>query len=87
VLACPEPGRPSAAVCELLAGEETPAANIALYIRGWGNGSVAVTVDGQSVEPGRALKLGYVRTIDGTDLVVWIKKESVRPVRIGLVPR
>ncbi|MGA2363115.1 MAG: LamG domain-containing protein [Candidatus Aminicenantales bacterium] len=87
VLACPQPGRPAVAVCELQAATERPAVNIVLYIRGWGDGSAAVTVDGQPVERGPALKLGYVRTIDGTDLVIWIKKESVRPVRIGLGPR
>ena len=86
-LACPRPGRPEAATIELQAGAETPAANIALYIRGWGEGRAEVTVDGQRVEPGPSLKLGHLRTIDGTDLVVWIKKGSVRPVRIGLVPR
>lgn len=87
VLACPQPGRPAAGVFEIQAGEETPAMNIALYVRGWGDRGVAVTVDGQPVDHGRALKLGYVRTIDGTDLVVWIKKEAVRPVSIGLLPR
>lgn len=84
VLACLQPGRPAAALCEFQAGEETPLVNIALYVKGWGDGGAAVTVDGQPVERGRTLKLGHVRTIDGTDLVVWIEKSSTRPVRVAL---
>jgi len=87
ILSCPDPGRPAAAVCELQAAEGTPLANVVLYIKGWGDGNVAVKIDGQPVERGRTLKLGYVRTIEGTDLVVWLKKASVRPVRIDLEPR
>ena len=84
VLACLQPGRPAAALCEFQAGEETPLVNIVLYVKGWGDGGAAVTVDGRPVERGRTLKLGHVRTIDGTDLVVWIEKSSTRPVRVAL---
>ena len=87
VLACPNPGRPEAAVCELQAGTETPLANVALYIKGWGDGDAAMKIDGQPVEPGQTLKFGHVRTIEGTDLVVWVKEASVRPVKIELEPR
>jgi hypothetical protein len=84
LLACLQPGRPAAALFELQAGEDTPVANIVLYVKGWGDGGAAVTVDGQPVERGRGLKLGHVRTIDGTDLVAWIEKSSTRPVRVVL---
>jgi hypothetical protein len=46
-----------------------------------------VKLDGQPVEPGQTLKFGHVRTIEGTDLVVWVKEASVRPVKIELEPR
>ena len=87
VLACPNPGRPRAAVCELKADEETPLANAVLYIKGWGDRNAAVKINGQPVERGTTIKFGYVRTIEGTDLVVWVKKTSVQPVTIGLEPR
>jgi hypothetical protein len=86
VLACPNPGRPEAAACELQASEETPLANVVLYIERWGDGDAAVKVDGQPVERGQTLKVGHVRTIEGTDLVVWVRKASVRPVKIDLEP-
>jgi hypothetical protein len=87
VLVCRDPGRPTAAAFELQAEEERPLANAVLYVKGWGDGTAMVKIDGQPVEHGPALKLGYVRTIDGTDLVVWIKKASIRPVKIDLEPR
>jgi hypothetical protein len=36
---------------------------------------------------GRDFRLGAVRTLDGTDLVVWIKVEAARPIKIALAPR
>jgi hypothetical protein len=74
-------------VCELQAAEETPLENVVLYIKGWGDGNVAVKIDGRPVERGQGLKIGHVRTLEGTDLIVWVKQASVRPVRIDLEPR
>jgi hypothetical protein len=87
LLTCQPQGRPSAAVCEIQASPDRPASNIVLYVKGWGEGDAALRLDGRALEPGPALRLGRVRTIDGTDLVVWVRKVAVRPVRIGLEPR
>jgi len=87
ILSCPDPGRPAAAVCELQAAEGTPLGNVALYIKGWGDGNVAVKIDGRPIERGQGLKIGHVRTLEGTDLVIWVKQASVRPVKIDLEPR
>ena len=86
VLVCRDPGRPGAAALEIQADSERPLENVILYVKGWGDGSTAVKVDGQPVEHGLRLRFGHVRKIEGTDLVVWIKKSSVRPVRIELAP-
>jgi len=87
ILSCPDPGRPAAAVCEFQAAEESPLGNVVLYIKGWGDGNVAVKIDGRPAEHGPTFKFGHVRTLEGTDLVVWVQKASVRPVKIALEPR
>ena len=87
VLVCRDPGRPGAAAFEIQADSKRPLENVILYVKGWGDGTAAVRIDGQPLEHGPALKFGHVRTIDGTDLVVWIMKASVRPVKIDLEPR
>jgi hypothetical protein len=87
VLSCKEAGRPSPLECEFAADQDSPVANIALVIKNWGEQNAAVTLDGQAVEGGRDLRIGHARTLEGTDLVVWIRKESTRPVKMNLAPR
>ncbi|GAG08135.1 unnamed protein product, partial [marine sediment metagenome] len=70
----------------LCADEISPLMNACLYIKGWGDAGVELTVDGQNLVPGKDMELGYVRTITDSDLVVWITKTSNRPVRISLKP-
>jgi hypothetical protein len=87
VLRCRTAGTPAAVEAELRAGADSPAANVALLIKGWGDGGAALTIDGKAAVRGRDFKLGSVRTLEGTDLVVWIKVEAARPVKIALDPR
>jgi len=87
ILACRNRERSTPVRCVVRASAEAPAANVVLYVKGWGDRSAAVKIDGKSVERGPALRIGSVRTIDGTDLVVWIRTESVHPVAIDLAPR
>ncbi len=70
----------------LCADEIFPLMNVCLYIKDWGDAGVELTLDGQNLVNGKDLELGYVRTISGTDLVVWITKSSNRPVRVSLKP-
>jgi hypothetical protein len=47
----------------------------------------ALRIDGKAAVRGRDFRLGSVRTLDGTDLVVWIKVEAARPVKVALAPQ
>jgi hypothetical protein len=84
ILDCKKPGQPDALECEVRAVEKSPLENLALVVRGWGDGDALLSVDGTTVENGRHLKIGHTRTLEGTDLLVWLKTESVRPVRLTL---
>jgi hypothetical protein len=68
-----------------LAGSaESPVFNPALVIQGWGETEAALKVEGAEVPRGRNFRYGHRRTLDGTDLVVWIKTASEKPVRIAV---
>jgi hypothetical protein len=87
ILRCREAGRPAAVEAELRAGPESPASNVALVVRSWGDGGAVLKIDGRAAVRGRDFRLGAVRTLDGTDLVVWIKVEAARSIKIALAPR
>jgi hypothetical protein len=42
---------------------------------------------GQEVAPRQELRLGHRRTLDGTDLIAWLKADATTPVELVLVPR
>ncbi len=71
---------------EIAAGPESPLVNACLRIKGWGNRSAALKLDGQEMRSGQDFRLGHIRTLEGTDLIVWIKKRSTRPVQLVLEP-
>ena len=87
VLTCREAGKPAAVEGALKASPESPLVNAALIVKGWGDGGAALEIDGKPAVRGRDFRTGSIRTLEGTDLVVWIKTESTRPVKLVLSPR
>jgi hypothetical protein len=71
---------------ELAASEESPAINPAFVIKGWGERDAELTLNGNKVERGKNLRLGHSYGLEGTDLIVWIKTESTRPIKLTLSP-
>lgn len=60
--------------------------NPAFVVKGWGRTGVEVKVDGKTVEPGKDLRVGYEKTPSGTNLVLWLKMKSSKPVKFSLTP-
>jgi len=71
---------------ELAADENSPVVNPAFVIRNWGQSDAVLKIDGQIVKPGRNFRFGRSRTLDGTDLIVWIMKESARSIKVSIGP-
>jgi len=67
---------------EMAGSADSPVFNPAFVIQGWGEDEAALKMDGVDVPRGRNFRYGHRRTLDGTDLVVWIKAASEKPVRI-----
>jgi hypothetical protein len=64
---------------------ESPICNAALVIRGWGEKAAKLTLDGVEVPRGATFRYGHRRTLEGTDLIVWIKAAAERSMSILLV--
>ncbi|MHC4644545.1 MAG: LamG domain-containing protein [Planctomycetota bacterium] len=71
---------------ELVADEQSPVLNPAFVIRNWGEVGVVLRIDGEHVERGKDFRFGQNRTLHGTDLVGWIRKEATKPVKVLLGP-
>jgi hypothetical protein len=68
----------------LEAGPDTPVVNPAIVVQGWGDATPRLQIDGQATSWGKEFRFGLVRTLEGTDLVVWMEKNAARPVRVKL---
>jgi hypothetical protein len=68
------------------ASEESPIVNPAFVAKGWGEADVALKIDGKTIKRGKNFRIGHERTDKGTNLIVWIKTESKKPIKISLTP-
>jgi hypothetical protein len=71
---------------EVLASGESPVVNPAFVIKDWGGAEAKLTIDGKPVKRGKNFRFGHRRTLEGSDLIVWLRTESVKPIGILLSP-
>jgi hypothetical protein len=64
--------------------EASPVLDLAIVIKNWGDGGAQLKIDGRSVAPGKALRLGHIRRLESSDLVIWMQKQSTAPFNIEL---
>lgn len=69
---------------ELAGSSDAPVFNPALVIQDWGENEATLKVDGTEVPRGPNFRYGHRHTLDGTDLIVWIKDRSEKPARLSL---
>ncbi|UCC23222.1 MAG: LamG domain-containing protein [Planctomycetota bacterium] len=67
------------------ASEKRPMINPAFVIKNWGEAGAVLTVDGEKIKCGKSFRYGHRKTAEGSDLIVWIKKESTRPLEVSLL--
>jgi len=76
---------PSATLDLKLAGSPaSPVVNPPLVIKNWGEREAALQLDGVAVPRGKAFRYGLRRTLEGSDLIVWIKTTAEKPLRISI---
>jgi concanavalin A-like lectin/glucanase superfamily protein len=67
----------------LEATDQSPAVNPAFVIKDWGDFPATVRVDGKPL-PQNSLRTGLVHRLEGTDLVMWVRTQSTRPIRLTI---
>jgi hypothetical protein len=79
-------GKPAALALTLRASDSSPLVNPAIVIKNWGDAAAQLKINGKPVNWGKDFRRGYVKKLDGADLVVWIRQEAITPVQIALTP-
>jgi hypothetical protein len=68
----------------LAASPALPVENVALVVKGWGDGGATLTLDGREVTSGKDFRVGHRRRLEATDLVVFVTARSTVPLRLVL---
>lgn len=68
------------------ADADHPIVNPAFVIKNWGDAAANLSIDGKPVLRGKDFRFGHRQTLDGTDLVVWLKLETDKPAKISIEP-
>jgi hypothetical protein len=79
-------GKPSTLKFELAASSKSPIVNPAFVVQGWGEAGAKLEVNGREVKRGRDFRFGHNHRLEGSDLVVWVQKESANPKTITISP-
>ena len=77
---------PSMLEFKLNATTDSPIVNPAFVIKGWGKKDAELKINGRTIKRGKDFRFGHCRTSEGFDLIVWLKAQSTKPVKISLSP-
>jgi hypothetical protein len=84
VLACKQASTLSILEFELAASKDSPVVNPAFVIKNWGDIDAQLKIDGKETKCGKDFRTGLRHSLEGTDLIVWLKIQSTEPVQISL---
>ena len=70
----------------ILASEESPLVDPSFVIKDWGEADAGLKINGQEIQRGKKFRCGHRREMQGTDLIVWLELESVKPIEMEFVP-
>jgi hypothetical protein len=82
ILNCEKPGADLS--FDLAANAESPVVNPAFVILGWGSADATLECNGKKLARGDDFRRGHRQTIDGEDLIVWLKLQTDSPVKIRI---
>ena len=70
---------------EIPASSESPLYNPAFIIKNWGDIDADLEINGEEIPEGKNFRYGLRHTLEGSDLIVWIKYETDVPTEISLI--
>jgi hypothetical protein len=68
----------------LSASPDSPIENVALVVKGWGEGGASLSLDGRDVPRSPAFRVDHRRRLEATDLVAFVTVRATSPIRIVL---
>jgi len=71
----------------IAATEKSPIKNPAFVIKDWGDTTIKLKVNRKIIKPGKLFRYGFHSKLKGTDLIIWIKTESKRPLLLSIYPK
>jgi len=71
---------------EVKASPDSPAVNLCLVLKNGGEREFEVILDGKKLQRGKDYHTGVIRTLEGSDVVVWIYQTSEKPFQVTLKP-
>jgi hypothetical protein len=69
----------------LEANDNSPIENACFVVKNWGNRAVSLKIDGKPIAQSKAFRYGFRDGVEGTDLMVFIEKRAVKPLKISVV--
>jgi hypothetical protein len=69
---------------ELAASKKSPLVNPAFVIKNWGEQDANLKINGSKVKRDKDLRLGHRHTFEGSDLIIWLKMETEKPVSLSV---
>jgi hypothetical protein len=63
---------------------ESPLINPAVIIKNWGNRQASLLINGKNIKQEEDFKQGIRKSLEGDDLILWIRLDSKNPVEISL---
>lgn len=79
-----KPGDPQALKIELEASADSPLLNPAIIIKNWGSQAATLSINGKSIPQGKDFRQGIRKGPLGEDLIIWIRLERQKPVKVDL---
>jgi hypothetical protein len=66
----------------LAGSEDSPVYHPAFVLKNWGKRDVKLRVDGKRIPRGKDFRYGFQQTVDGADLVVWVKVRGTKELKV-----
>ena len=68
----------------IAASPESPVENVALIVKGWGDGDASLATGGRPLRRGTELRIGHRRRLEATDLIVFATIRATSPISLVL---
>ena len=79
-----DPGNLTPCTFVLEASEDSPLINPAIIIKNWGGQRASLSINGEAIAEGEDFRQGIRKGMDGEDLIIWIRLDKTKPVKILL---